>query len=791
MRFLKPGLIQAVCLAILLSACGGEEGRKAAYLEKGKAYFEEGNYDKAKIEFRNVLQIDPKFAEGFYMMGLMEEKNKNLRKAFGNFAKAVELDPTHINAQAKLGQFYLLGGEIDKAKETLDIVVKIDPGNIVSKFLKLSIMARTEDKAAIAYAKEIIENDPSDIKTIRLLALIYMKDKHQDEAIAVLKKGVETNSDDISLKMLLAKFYANAKDFKNAEIVVKDIISLDPENLAPYVTLALFYTQRGELDKAEQTFRKMISLDPLDAQRYLFLAEFQGRHRSINEAEKTLLSGIEKNPEAFKIRYVLGELYKLTKSEKLRGVYKEIITLNGTGPEGLKARNELAVLALADNDVVKAEQLINEVLNENPRDNAALLTKGKIEYSRKDFNAAISAFRTVVKDQPDRIDAVYFLAMVHSQNKELELAGEVLAQGVTNAPDKPKSYINYASYLEKTGDLDGGEKVIDKLLAAFPKDINGLKMKVKFASSRRDLDEVKLSIEKIKVAHPNKPDGNQLLGDYYDLMKQYPKAIIEYEAALVKYKKLLPSMASIVKIYLKQQQYDMATTRLNKVIKEQPENAVPYELLGEVYLSQKKYAQAEQVIRKAMSVKPKWSLPYSSLASMYLVQKNMQGAVQVYLKALEILPKNTELMAKLAQTYERSDDFDSAIKIYENILSIDPASIISTNNLAVLLADKRGDDRSLQRAKELTKHFEKSNNPAYLDTLGWIYYKLGEFDKAVPVLEKVVDKVKNIPIFQYHMGMAYFKTNNKDAAKVYLNKALEGGKKFQGRDEAEQVIKNL
>ena len=68
MRFLKPGLIQAVCLAILLSACGGEEGRKAAYLEKGKAYFEEGNYDKAKIEFRNVLQIDPKFAEGFYMM---------------------------------------------------------------------------------------------------------------------------------------------------------------------------------------------------------------------------------------------------------------------------------------------------------------------------------------------------------------------------------------------------------------------------------------------------------------------------------------------------------------------------------------------------------------------------------------------------------------------------------------------------------------------------------------------------------------------------------------------------
>ena len=47
-----------VLLAVsLLTACGGKEERKAKYLERGKAYLAEKNYEKARIEFKNVLQI--------------------------------------------------------------------------------------------------------------------------------------------------------------------------------------------------------------------------------------------------------------------------------------------------------------------------------------------------------------------------------------------------------------------------------------------------------------------------------------------------------------------------------------------------------------------------------------------------------------------------------------------------------------------------------------------------------------------------------------------------------------
>ena len=66
MRKSKSFFLKSLVLmlaASLLIACGGKEERKAKYLERGKAYFEEQNFDKARVEFKNVLQIDPKTAE--------------------------------------------------------------------------------------------------------------------------------------------------------------------------------------------------------------------------------------------------------------------------------------------------------------------------------------------------------------------------------------------------------------------------------------------------------------------------------------------------------------------------------------------------------------------------------------------------------------------------------------------------------------------------------------------------------------------------------------------------------
>ena len=72
MKQLISGLTKLTAASILvvsISACGGAEERKVTYLEKGKAYIADKNYDKARIEIKNVLQIDPKYAEAYLLNG--------------------------------------------------------------------------------------------------------------------------------------------------------------------------------------------------------------------------------------------------------------------------------------------------------------------------------------------------------------------------------------------------------------------------------------------------------------------------------------------------------------------------------------------------------------------------------------------------------------------------------------------------------------------------------------------------------------------------------------------------
>ena len=80
----------AACVGILLlvaaiTACGGPEEKKAKFFNKGKTLYEQGDYVKARLEFKNALQIDPKFADAFYWLGMTELKQRNLKPAFGAF----------------------------------------------------------------------------------------------------------------------------------------------------------------------------------------------------------------------------------------------------------------------------------------------------------------------------------------------------------------------------------------------------------------------------------------------------------------------------------------------------------------------------------------------------------------------------------------------------------------------------------------------------------------------------------------------------------------------------------
>ncbi|MCP3676946.1 MAG: tetratricopeptide repeat protein, partial [Deltaproteobacteria bacterium] len=101
-----------LCITLSLSACSGNPEEKAAsHLKKGEEYMESSQYSEAAIEFMNVVKLSPESAEGYYKLGLAHLRiggKTNMQLAYREFIKAADLDPSLLDAQIKIGEFYLL-----------------------------------------------------------------------------------------------------------------------------------------------------------------------------------------------------------------------------------------------------------------------------------------------------------------------------------------------------------------------------------------------------------------------------------------------------------------------------------------------------------------------------------------------------------------------------------------------------------------------------------------------------------------------------------------------------------
>jgi cellulose synthase operon protein C len=146
-----------------------------------------------------------------------------------------------------------------------------------------------------------------------------------------------------------------------------------------------------------------------------------------------------------------------------------------------------------------------------------------------------------------------------------------------------------------------------------------------------------------------------------------------------------------------------------------------------------------------------------------------------------------------ASIHELSGRFEDAIAIYEQLLKEQPNSEVLANNLASLLSDHRTDKASLSRAYELAQRFRRSEVPQFKDTLGWASFKVGKLDEAARLLKDASEKMPEMPVFRYHLGMTHLAMNRKDAARQELEKALSLGAKgdFSEAEQVKQALKGL
>jgi len=154
---------------------------------------------------------------------------------------------------------------------------------------------------------------------------------------------------------------------------------------------------------------------------------------------------------------------------------------------------------------------------------------------------------------------------------------------------------------------------------------------------------------------------------------------------------------------------------------------------------------------------------------------------------------DNSLGVEYAQMLQQSGEISKARGIYEQILEKSPGQAMARNNLAMLLVNNNPDKAALDKALELAMPLELSNNPIFLDTLGWVQFKRNELTKAVKVLERAAGLMgeREIAEVNYHLAEAYAAIDKKPAAVKLLEQVVASNQQFEGKDRAQALLESL
>jgi len=199
-----------------------------------------------------------------------------------------------------------------------------------------------------------------------------------------------------------------------------------------------------------------------------------------------------------------------------------------------------------------------------------------------------------------------------------------------------------------------------------------------------------------------------------------------------------------------------------------------YFYLGRIAIMKQDYETAREYLTILTNLADTLVDGWLDLGFVYRIQNDTVKSLNVYNSGLQFVKykeDSVRLMFAVGATLERTNRVKEAAQTFEKLLQLDPGHGQALNYLGYMLAD-RGE--KLDYAHDLIKKaLELSpENAAFIDSYGWVMYRLGQFDSAASYLEKAV-ALENDPIIFDHLGDAYKALGKMEDARIWWQKALE------------------
>ena len=521
--------------------------------------------------------------------------------------------------------------------------------------------------------------------------------------------------------------------------------------------------------------------------------ELHKNKREFDQALAELMAAVQEDPGSIFLKKELISIHlHLKNTVKAMDVAQ---TLTDKHPENTEFLIILAKLKQMNKQDTEAREIYQKVLQLEPDNENIYLALGRMYMDNSNTSEAFRLYTNMAIHFPNSYVAHFFLGKIHMEKqnpeyaekeflKTLELSPKLVEprfqliriyqsqEGESKNPDpRILSFFNKILDIEPKNlraELElalyhhhhGKKEIAAELLAKTGKrsltvPMQGMSMVVakEFIDAKRYKDASIIFSGMLKGA-PEDSSLNYFAGIAYDSLKQYKKAIkyfLKVKQNSDHYKKIIVHVAFL---YNENNQLDKAISFLEQKHQELPEDIDIMLYLGSFYEDNKEYPKALEILSKG-----------AALSS-----------------------DNSTILFRLGIIQDKSNMKKACITTMEQVIQLEPENASALNYLGYTLADL---GKNLDKAEALIKKALtiKPDDGFITDSLGWVYFKKGQYTKAIELLNKAAQLTSFDPVITEHLGDAYEKNNLLEKALEMYRKALS--KQKETNPELNQKIKKL
>jgi tetratricopeptide (TPR) repeat protein len=423
---------------------------------------------------------------------------------------------------------------------------------------------------------------------------------------------------------------------------------------------------------------------------------------------------------------------------------------------------------------------------------------------------AAKEFERIIQIDSNNVDGLYNLARLYQTSKPLR-ALEIYERILDRTGDEWEILLQTAETYNSLGRYDEAAEKYKHMLELDPSNKILQRQLAEIYGRAGKFPEAQKMLEGILEADPKNAEALASLADVYMEQHQFDRALPIYQKLLLQEKQNPEIRLRIGIAYVGQADHDSTFVDKAKPVFEQLNKDIPNDwrpcyylgviaarqakdsvareyfekvtrlaawngdawwYLGSSYFDKGEYRQLVDAMHKAEKALPKDHRMPFLLGLAYSRTNENDQAIAAFHRSLELKPDDINTLSTLALTLDGLHRYRESDSLYERALKVDPHSHLVMNNYGYSLAER---GLQLERALQMSLQAIKAepNNDSYLDTVGWVYFKLGHYDEAQQYISKAIGAGGASATVYEHMGDIQYKLGEKKKAEQFWKQALE------------------